>query len=191
VCYVELASVTDPEFVPSEIARALDIREAGATPADQRVIAHLRETKTLLVLDNFEQVVDAAPFVARVRARCPDVSVLTTSRTALRLQGETELPVPPLSLPADNVALDPQTLLEHEAAAMFYQRVRAIKPDFELTPENVAAVAAICRRLDGLPLAIELTAPSIRVLSPAAVRWRRCRVWGRLPGTLKGIPCVS
>jgi len=169
VYYVELASVTDPELVPNEIARALGIREAGATPADQRVIAHLRETKKLLVLDNFEQVVDAAHFVARILTHCPKVTILATSRFALRLQGETELPVPPLSLPAENDTLDPWTLLEHEAVAMFYQRVRAIKPDFELTPENVAAVVEICRRLDGLPLAIELTAPRIRVLSPAAI----------------------
>jgi predicted ATPase len=94
VCYVELASVTDAELVPNEIARALGIREAGANPAEQRVIAHLGQRKTLLVLDNFEQVVHAAPFVARILAYCPGVTALSTSRPPLRLKGETELAAP-------------------------------------------------------------------------------------------------
>jgi predicted ATPase/tetratricopeptide (TPR) repeat protein len=177
VCYVELAPITDPRLVAEEIARALGIREAGSIPSEQRVLAHLQGRNMLLVLDNFEQVVSAAPLVARILERCPRVSVLATSRFALRLRGENELPVPPLSLPAAG-ALDPETLRRHEAVAMFRQRARAVKPDFEISPENIEAVVEICRRLDGLPLAIELAAPRIRVLSPAALL---ARLEGSLP----------
>jgi predicted ATPase len=169
VCYVELASVTDPQFLPDEVARALGIREAGSIPAEQRVLVYLRDRCVLLVLDNFEQIVSAAPFVARILERCPRVTVLATSRVDLRLRGEIELPVPPLSLPPQDAAIDPAGLQAHEAVSMFCQRARAVKPDFEITSQNVDAVAEICRRLDGLPLAIELAAPLIRILSPAAM----------------------
>jgi predicted ATPase/DNA-binding CsgD family transcriptional regulator len=166
--FVPLAAVTDPELVPAAIARELRVHEAGDRPVLDSLVGLLRERTLLLVLDNLEQVVQAAPAVGDLLAACPHLVVLATSRAALRLTGECEFPVPPLALPdpALGAAEDPA---DSEAIRLFVLRARSVNSEFALTADNAPIVAAICRRLDGLPLAIELAAARAKVLSPPAL----------------------
>jgi predicted ATPase len=164
VYYVELAGVRAAQDVLPAIQTTLEIPlpPDGGEP-EKLLVAHLRRQRALLVLDNFEQVLDAAPAVARIAAACPGLKILVTSRESLRVQGEHEQPVPPLALEAAGEgALSP-------CMALFEQRAREMRPDFRIDAENHASVAAICRRLDGLPLAVELAAARTRVLSPQAM----------------------
>jgi predicted ATPase len=127
----------------------------------------------LLILDNLEQVVNAAGDLGELLARCPGVVMLTTSRTTLGLRAEREYPVPPLSLPADPSAVPARELAASPAVALFLDRARAVRPGFDLTPDNAAAVAEICRRLEGLPLAIELAAAAgCWTLAHCCAHWR-------------------
>ena len=169
VAFVDLAPIADPVLVPSAIARALDIGEAAGRPLVERLVEDLRARSLLLVLDNVEQLLEAAPVVAGLLAACPGLKVLATSRAALRLSGEHEYPVPPLDLPDSRLASDPAALGRFEAVALFVQRARAARPDFALTAANAQVVAQLCARLDGLPLAIELAAARIKLLSPQAL----------------------
>jgi len=168
VVLLALAAVHDPALVPLAIAQALGLRDAGAGEALESAIAALREKELLLLLDNFEQILPAAPDIAALLAACPRLVVLVTSREALRLRGEHELPVPPLALP-DRERRAPDELARYAALDLFLQRARAVRPGFELTVENGAAIAEICRRLDGLPLAIELAAARVKLLPPRAL----------------------
>jgi len=168
VWFVPLADITDPALVPSSIARVLGIRDAIGSPIAERVVAMLRAKRALLVLDNFEHVLDAASFVARLLTTCPDVTVLATSRAPLAIQGEQELPVPPLTTPA---LLDADAA-ESEAVQLFVQRARAVRPDFVLDEKTTEIVAEVCRRLDGLPLAVELAAARAKLLSPRVMLTR-------------------
>jgi predicted ATPase/DNA-binding CsgD family transcriptional regulator len=129
----------------------------------------LRDKRLLLVLDNFEQVVEAAPLVADVLGTCPNVKMLATSRVRLRLSGEREVPIAPLGLAAPDRYRRVEDVAASDAVRLFVTRAEAVKPDFALTPENAVAVAEICRRLDGLPLAIELAAARVKVLPPSAL----------------------
>jgi predicted ATPase/DNA-binding CsgD family transcriptional regulator len=169
VTVVPLAPISDPDLVASAIITALAVREASEDSLVERLKAVLRDKRLLLVLDNFEQVIEAAPLVADLLGACPDVTVLITSRVRLRLSGEREVPIGPLGL----AELDRHPGLEDVAASdavrLFVTRAEAVKPDFALTPENAVAVAEICRRLDGLPLAIELAAARVKVLPPSAL----------------------
>jgi len=169
VVTVGLAPLRDPALVIPTLARALDVRDAGEQPLWDRLVAHLREKELLLLLDNCEQVVAAAPELAALLGACPGLRVLATSRVALRVRGEQEFAVPPLALPDPTQVDDPVALAQVPAVALFVRRVRAARPDFALTAANAATVAAICRRLDGLPLALELAAAQIRLLPPAAL----------------------
>lgn len=164
--FVPLASLRDAGLVLSTIARTLLVHEAASRPIFDSLVAELQDAHRLLVLDNFEQVIDAASAVAELVAACGHLSVLVTSRSALRVSGERELAVEPLSAP-DPSSLPPlEQLAEFEAVALFMDRARAVRPDLTLDPTNAAAIASICARLDGLPLAIELAAARIRALSP-------------------------
>jgi predicted ATPase/serine/threonine protein kinase len=170
VYFADLTALTEPHLVVPAIAKALGVRET----ADQDLaaaIAHRLDSarSALLVLDNFEQILDAVPRIADLLQRCPSLKILATSRVALRLYGEQEFPVPPLPLPEESAPADPASLEECASIALFVQRASSIRPGFRLTPENAAAVAQICRRLDGLPLAIELAASRIKVLPPASL----------------------
>ncbi len=165
VWFVPLAEITDPDLVPSLIAQTLGIRDLGAGMASSRVAATLQDRKVLLLLDNFEHVLAASTFVAELLATCAGVSLLVTSRAALALQGEQELPVPPLRI-STHVDAD---AVESEAVQLFLQRARAVRPDFVLTAETRGTVVEICKRLDGLPLALELAAARAKLLSPRAM----------------------
>ena len=166
VFFVPLAALSDPALVLPTIAQAFDVREAAGRPLQEQLQDYLREKQMLLVLDNFEQVIDAAPRVSDLLTAAPRLKVLVTSREVLRLSGETDYPVPPLSLP-DPKRLPPlEQLAQYEAVALFIERAVAVKPAFTVTNENAPAVAEICHRLDGLPLAIELAAARVRVLPP-------------------------
>ena len=178
VWFVDLSPVTDTSLVASGIAQPLGIREREGHSLGEALKAYLREKRLLLVLDNFEQVVEAAPLVRELLAASAGLTVLITSRSALRVSGEHEYAVPPLPVP-DAVHLPtPDVLRQNPAVVLFEQRARAVRADFVVTDENVVAVADICARLDGLPLAIELAAARIRSLSPEAIR-------NRLDGRLK------
>ncbi len=168
VAFVDLSPIHDPAQVAAAIAQALAVDEvAGHLPLDA-LIAHLAPQRLLLILDNFEQVLDAAGDLARLLSGAGGLKLLLTSRAILRLYGEHEYPVAPLPLPAPD-ATDPAQVLAAPAVALFVERARAARPDFALSAGNAAAVAALCARLDGLPLAIELAAARVKLLSPAAL----------------------
>ncbi|MBA2520649.1 MAG: tetratricopeptide repeat protein [Chloroflexia bacterium] len=183
VWFAGLASVTDPGLVPSAIAQALGIRLAGEELDGDQLAMHLRGQRQLLVLDNFEHVVAAAPRVADLFGECPELTVLATSRVRLQISGEREHPVPPLGLAGQGDAASVADAMRSEAVRLFVARAQALNENFALTPENAPAVAAICRRLDGLPLAIELAAARIKVLPPLALR---ARLEKRLPLLIGG-----
>jgi predicted ATPase/transcriptional regulator with XRE-family HTH domain len=166
---VALAPLIDPALVVPTVARSLGLREGEAQTSREAVHAYLREKRLLLVLDNFEHLMEVAPEVAGLIEVCPDLAVLVTSRSPLRVRGEQEYPVPPLALPASTRSSAPEEVLGSPSGRLFVERVRAASPAFELTGENAGAVAAICRRLDGLPLALELAAARAWFLGPAAL----------------------
>ncbi|PWT73033.1 MAG: XRE family transcriptional regulator, partial [Chloroflexi bacterium] len=156
VDFVPLSAVRDPELVLSTLAAALGVRKIAGQPLAATLAAALFEQHRLLVLDNFEQVLPAAPQLTQLLAACPGVQILVTSRAVLHVSGEHELVVPPLALPDLACLPGVEELGRYAAVALFIQRARAVAPTFALNAENAAAVVALCRRLDGLPLAIEL-----------------------------------
>jgi predicted ATPase/DNA-binding CsgD family transcriptional regulator len=166
VCFVPLAPITDPELVASAVAQALELRGSSNEPLVERMKGFLHGKQILLLLDNFEQVVTAAPLLGELLAHCPGVKLLVTSRERLRLYGEHDYPVPPLSLPDPDALPDLAALSDYEAIELFLQRAQAVNPSFQLTDRNAPAIAEICLRLDGLPLAIELAAARTLVLLP-------------------------
>ncbi|HUG60929.1 MAG TPA: helix-turn-helix domain-containing protein, partial [Methylomirabilota bacterium] len=176
VRFVGLAPVRDPGLVVSTIALTLGVRQAGGQPLLDRLSAFLRPRALLLILDNFEHVGEAAPELTALLEAAPRLAVLVTSRAVLRVSGEQQFPVSPLALPEFGSA--PAAAAEAEAVRLFEVRARAVRPDFALTDANTATVAAICRYLDGLPLAIELAAARLNLLAPEALLARLER---RLP----------
>lgn len=172
VWFVPLAAVADPERLPSAIAQSLGLKESGTRPLVEILKERLRKKRTLLVLDNFEQIVEAGPFITDILAACPGVEVLVTSRATLHLSGEHDFPVLPLPLPDTARPASTKEISASPAVALFMERARAARPDFVLTSDNARAVADICARVDGLPLAIELAAARIRVLPPEVMRTR-------------------
>jgi predicted ATPase/class 3 adenylate cyclase/DNA-binding CsgD family transcriptional regulator len=169
VVFVALAPIREPDLVLPAVAAALGVRDAGARPLRDLVHDHLRPRRLLLLLDNFEQVLGAAPLVADLLAAATRLTVLVTSRAVLRLSGEHEYPVPPLGVPGPGRLPSPGEVGRVDAVRLFVERARAARPDFALTEENAPAVAEVCRRLDGLPLALELAAARVRVLPPQAL----------------------
>lgn len=168
VCLVSLAPISDPALVMNSIANAIGVNEAQGQSLIGTLKQALRDSQMLLILDNFEHLLSAATLVSELLSAAPHLKVLATSREPLHLYGEQEYAVPPLELP-DPELLDPQVLAECESAALFIQQARAVRSDFELTAENALDVAKICVRLEGLPLAIELAAARIRLLTPRAL----------------------
>ena len=163
---VPLASVASGALLPQAIATALGLRSAGEQPLVDVLWTELRHKHMLLILDNFEHLIDAAPFITDTLGATFTLRILVTSREPLRLSGEHEVILPPLTLPASDATVAPEALLEREAVALFVARARAVRHDFTLTRENAAAVAAICRQLEGVPLAVELAAGRSRLFTP-------------------------
>src|SRR5918994_5868764 len=188
VVFVSLAPVADPTLVAPTIAERLSVRERAEQTLRDALVMHLAGKRLLLVLDNFEHVLPAAPLVAELLGACPALRVLTTSRAALHLSGEHLYSVPPLALP-DAGRLPPLEELGQTAAVrLFVDRARAVKSDFALSEANTPAVVEIVHRLDGLPLALELVAARARALSPAALSVRLDRRLPLLPGGAQDLP---
>jgi predicted ATPase/class 3 adenylate cyclase len=188
VFFVPIAAITDPTLVAPTIARALGLSEGGARPAEELLEGYLRDRRTLLLLDNLEQVLEAAPVVDRLLSTAAGLKILATSRTPLGLYGEYEFPIPPLSLP-DPESLPPlENLTEYEAVRLFVERARAVRPDFSLAEDNAPAVVEICERLDGLPLAIELAAARIKLLTPQVLLDRLGNRLKILTGGARNLP---
>jgi predicted ATPase/class 3 adenylate cyclase len=188
VFFVALAAISDPVLVAPMIARTLGLTESGNQPPEDLLKGYLRHRQVLLLLDNFEQVLGAGSLLDTLLSAAPGLKVLATSRTPLRLYGEHEFPVPPLSLP-DPESLPPVELLtRYEAVRLFVERAMALRPDFSLTEENAPAVVEICARLDGLPLAIELAAARIKLLPPQALLSRLGNRLKLLTGGAQNLP---
>jgi predicted ATPase len=188
VCFVGLASIRDPSLVISSIAHELGLLEGGAQPLVETVTTWLRDKQFLLLLDNFEQIVSAAPLVEDLLAACHRLVILVTSREVLRLSAEHLFPVPPLALPDLAQYTGQEELAQYAAVSLFLQRAQAIKPDFTLTRANGRALAELCVRLDGLPLALELAAARIRLLPPQALLTRLSQRFQVLTGGSRTLP---
>jgi predicted ATPase/class 3 adenylate cyclase/Tfp pilus assembly protein PilF len=186
--FVQLATLTDADLFISAVAETLGVRETGEQALDDSLKNYLSERRMLLVLDNFEQVLEAAPTVTELLTVAPELKVLTTSRAPLGLYGEHEFPVPPLSMPDLKRPPPLERLTQYEAVGLFVERARALKPDFSITNESAPAVAEICVRLDGLPLAIELAAARIKMLPPRAMLQRLGSRLKLLTGGARDLP---
>ncbi len=169
VCFVALAPISDPALVPSAIAQALRVKQDAGQSVAEALEQHLRDRQLLLVLDNFERLLEGGPPLAQLLAVCSRLKVLVTSRVVLRLQGEYDYEVPPLRLPSAGDRPSPEELGRYEGMRLFMQRAQAANSRFTITTENAPAVIELCRRLDGLPLAIELAAARAKLLPPGAV----------------------
>ena len=188
VFFVELASIREPDLVPSAIASALRKGEEGPRSVLETLMIELHSQNSLLILDNFEQVIEASPAIGTLLGAASKIRVLVTSRSPLRIQGEQEFPVPPLELPDFDRPPRPEELTRFAALTLFVERAMAIDPSFVLNEESSRAIAEICRRLDGLPLAIELAASRLRLLSPSAMLERLDHALPLLTATARDVP---
>lgn len=188
VCFVPLAEVKDAGLVLHTIAQELGIPEIGAQPVIEQIKSLLQEKRFLLLLDNFEHVMEAALEVEELLVACPALKIVVTSRAALHLRAEYEYPVPPLSLPDLTPESEELLYSQSAAVALFVQRARTILPTFQITPANAHIIAEICLRLDGLPLAIELAAARIKLLPPQALLARLSQRLQLLSGGIRDAP---
>ena len=188
VWWVPLADISDAALVPEAIAAVLGVRESPAEPLLTSLIEFLRSRRALLLLDNLEQVIGAAPVIAQMIDEAPGLVILATSRQPLRLRAEREFPVDPLPLPAPTTRISIDDALTSPAVRLFVERAQTVKPGFALDETNVADVVAICRWLDGLPLAIELAAARVRILTPAALLARLDQRLSVLTGGARDLP---
>ena len=172
ICFVPLAPISDPDLVPPTVAQMFGLKEPGDQPLLDLLKASLQDKCLLLLLDNFEQVLGAVPWLADLLAACPSLKVMVTSRAVLHILGEHEFPVPSLALPDFTHLPESQALSHYAAVALFLERARTVKLDFQLTPANTRTIAEICIRLDGLPLALELAAARSKLLPPQALLTR-------------------
>ena len=185
--FVDLTPVNDPDLVPNVIAEAVGVLDTGDRPIAEKLVAALRQRRILVVLDNFEQVLPAAPGLTALLSAAPGVRLLVTSRTLLRVTGEHAVELAPLGLPRLTGVHDLKAA-DTASVALFVERSRAVKADFEVTPENIDAIAAICVALDGVPLALELAAARSRMLTPAAMLARLDRRLSLLAGGARDLP---
>jgi predicted ATPase/DNA-binding CsgD family transcriptional regulator len=189
VFFVNLAPISNPALVVPTIAQTLEVKETEAQP---QLVDHLkiflRDKHLLLLLDNFEQVIGAASRVTDLLATCPKLKIVVTSRAVLHVRSEQEFAVPPLTVPDPNHLPDLVKLSHYEAVVLFISRARAVKPEFQMTHANARAVAEICARLDGLPLAIELAAARIKLLPPQALLARLGQRLELLTGGVQDVP---
>jgi len=188
VFFVALAPITDPGLVASTIALSLGLTDTAAISIVASLKSYLQSKSLLLLLDNFEQIISAAPLVAELLAASSELKVLVTSREGLRISGEREYPVPPLVLPNLTQLPTLESLSQYAVVELFIQRAQAVKPDFHITTDTAPAVAEICYRLDGLPLAIELAAARIKLLPPQALLARLKHRLAFLTGGARDLP---
>ena len=186
--WVPLAPITDPELVPSTIAHSLGVQVSGSELPLPRLLDHIKGKRMLLVLDNFEQILPAAPVVGQLLGASSALKVIASSRAPLRIAGEQEFPVPPLDVPDPQHLPTLEVLAQSDAVRLFVERAGAVRPDFRVTPENASAVAEICSRLDGLPLAIELAAARVKVLTPQAMLPKLREGLDMLASTARDLP---
>ena len=184
--FVPLADDTNADQFIARVAQQLEVKEGGR-PLLENVKDYLHDKNILLVLDNFEQLISAAPAVAEILAAAPQLKIITSSRIALKLHGEREYPVPPLDLPQSNEATI-EELTGNESVNLFVERARASSPNFALTKDNASSIADICRRLDGLPLALELAAARVKLLPPHAILTRLDDSLKLLTGGARDLP---
>ena len=188
VFFVSLAAIKDPALVAPTIAWALGLTEASGQPPVKILEGYLRDSHILLLLDNFEQVLKAVPLLDELLSAAHRLKIMVTSRIPLRLYGEKEFAVPPLSLPNLRHPQPVERLIQYEAVRLFIERAKDVKPDFSVTNENALAVAEICARLDGLPLALELAAARIKLLPPRAMLARLGSRLKLLTGGARNLP---
>lgn len=188
VFFIPLSSIRDPGLVILTIAQNVGIKEVVGRSIIEFVTEALHDQHLLLLLDNFEQVISAAPLVAELLSRCPNLKILVTSREPLRVRGEREIPLQPFPLPDLNKLPSTQVLSQYAAIELFMQRAQAVKPDFSLTPENAPAIVEICARVDGLPLGIELAAARVKLLPPQAMLKRLEHRLAFLTGGARDLP---
>src|SRR5580693_5514563 len=191
IYFVALSAVNDPGLLLSVIVQTLGLREAGGQSPIELLKKHLQDPSrppVLFLFDNFEHLLQAAPAIADLLAMGPSLKILVTSRAALHIYGEHEFPVPPLAVPDSRSKPSIEDLSKYPAVALFLQRAGAAKPDFELNHENSSAIIEICSRLDGLPLAIELAAARVKVLSLSAMRTRLASRLQLLTGGARDLP---
>ena len=186
IYWVPLAAISDTTLVAPAIATSLGLHDSGTRPVAEVVAEHLRDRTALLVMDNFEQLLPAAPLVGDLLRAAPRLRVIASSRAPLRVYGEREFPVPPLSLPDPGAG--PEVLAQSEAVRLFVERAIAVKPDFQVTAQNARPIAELCARLDGLPLAIELAAARIRILTPEAILQRLAHTLDLLSAGARDLP---
>jgi predicted ATPase len=185
--FIDLSALRDPALFSSAVAQALGLHDVGTRRSGDLLVEALRTKRLLLLLDNFEHIIGAASTASQLIDACPDLTFLITSRAPLRVRAEQQFAVIPLSLPDRDFA-SPGELLDYGAIALFVARAQAVQPDFTLTAGNAADVAEICRRLDGVPLAIELAAARVRILPPAALLARLDRRLAVLVGGQRDLP---
>src|SRR5436305_7531237 len=183
VAFISLASLKDTKLVVPTVARALGVSQTGDDSLDERLLAYLQPRDVLLVIDNAEQLISAAPLATQYLELAPRLKLLVTSREPLRVSDEQIVPIPPLELPDPAHLPDLEHLVQIPAVTLFVERAREARPDFALSSENAAPIVEICQRLDGLPLALELAAAVLSLLTPAALLARLER---RLPLLTRG-----
>jgi predicted ATPase/DNA-binding NarL/FixJ family response regulator len=186
--FIDLAPVRDPALVMVELAQAVDVEPRGGTDLTGQLAAALGHEERLVVLDNCEHLLGAAPDVGRVLAACPRLRVLATSRERLRLSAEQEFPVPPLAMPASADVADLSSLAANPSVALLLDRARRTNPNFDLTAANALLLASACIRLEGLPLAIELAAARLKVLTPGELLFRLSSRMKVLAGSTRDVP---
>ena len=188
VYLVSLETIADPKLVLSTIAQTVGVKESSARPIANSLKEFLADKQVLLLLDNVEQLVEAAPELADLLIAAPQLKMLVTSRTPLHISGEHGFPVPSLSLPDPTKLPQIASLSQYESVALFVERAQAVKADFAVTEENALAIVEVCVRLDGLPLAIELAAARVKLLSPQALLARLERRFDLLVGGPRDMP---
>jgi predicted ATPase/DNA-binding CsgD family transcriptional regulator len=188
VAFVSLASIHDPTLLLPSIVQTLGLQEVEAQPLLELLVAYLRGKHLLLLLDNFEQIVTAASALVELLAVCPELKIVVTSRTMLRVRGEYECAVPPLAFPTHTSPPSSESVSQYAAITLFLQRTQAINPNFQITHENAQIMTRICARLDGLPLAIELAAARTKLLPPEALLARLAHRLPLLSGGARDLP---
>lgn len=186
--FVLLEGVLEPGLLLSTIAYTLGIRDNGEAALEQRISHALADRKVLVVLDNFEQIVEAAPVLVRLYTVAPSATFLVTSRIVLRIRGEHVYEVPTLSIPAADAPASIERATRSAACALFVDRAQAVKPGFDITADNAGDLAAICRQLEGLPLAIELAAAKVRILTPHGIAERLEKSLPLLTAAVRDLP---